>query len=114
MLHGKAVCPFVGAKVIEPDTGLRHDFMSIRRRHLAKIKRVSYHKVMNAVGTAKVETKQLEWPQPPRVHYLGLLQGIARRNIAIIVHVGTYKEQAELPYHIGCDKNNHCMIDDVH
>ncbi|MNT88156.1 hypothetical protein D3C72_2286690 [compost metagenome] len=70
--------------------------------------------MVNTVSATEVETKQLKRPQPPSVHYLGLLQRITRGNIAVIVHIGTYKKQAELPYHVWSDKYNHCAIDDIH
>lgn len=87
VVHAIAVGAMVCAKVIEPDTCLRHDFMGIRCCHLAEIKRVSDHEVMNAVGAAEVEAEQLEWPQPPRVHDLSLLYRIAWCYVTVIVHV---------------------------
>lgn len=82
--------------------------------HLTKVERVSDHEMMNAVCAAKIEAKQLEWPQPPMVHDLGLLQGIAWRYIAIIMNIGTDKEQAELTYDIWRYDDNHRAIDHVH
>ena len=69
----ETICALVGTEVIETNSGLRHDFMGIGRRHLSKIKRIFHDKMMNTVSTAKVETEQLERPQQPMVHYLGLL-----------------------------------------
>ena len=82
--------------------------------HLAQVERVLHHKVMNAVGTSEVEAKQLEWPQPPPVHDLGLLQGIAWHDVAEIVNVGADKKQAELADDIGRDDNHHCSIDHLY
>ena len=112
--HGKTIRAFVGAEVIEPDTRLGHDVVRIRRSHLTKVERVSHYKVVNAVSAAEVETEHLKRPQPPRVHYLGLLQCITRGNIAVVVHVRADKKQAELPYHVGRNKNNDNAIDHVH
>ncbi len=84
------------------------------RGHLAQVERVLDHKVMNAMGAPEVEAKQLEWPQPPPVHDLGLLQGIAWHDVAEIVNVRADKKQAELTDDIGRDDNHHCSIDHLY
>lgn len=60
--QGITIRAFIGAEVIEPNTGLGHDLMRIRRGHLAQVERVPDNEVVNTVGAAEVEAEQLERP----------------------------------------------------
>ena len=82
--------------------------------HLADVKRLLHHKMMDAVGAAEVEAERLQRPHPPRVQYLGLLDHIAQFYIAVVVHVGADKMQAKGAQHVGADDHHYCDVDHLH
>ena len=69
---------------------------------------------MDAVGAAEVEAERLQRPQPPRVQHLGLLHHIAQFHIAVVMHVGADKVQAEGAQHVRADDHHRSDIDHLH
>jgi len=110
----KPIGPRKRTEIIEPHAHLSHDLMRHLGRHLADVERFLDHKMVNPVGAAEVEAERLQWPHPPGVEYLGLLDHIAQLNIAVVVHVGTDEVQAKGAQHVGADDHHGRDIDHVH
>ncbi len=82
--------------------------------HLADVKRLFHHKMVNPVGAAEIEAERLQRPQPPGVEHLGLLDHIAQFHIAVVMHVGADKVQAESAQHVGADDHHGGDVDHLH
>ncbi|MNN79548.1 hypothetical protein D3C81_1962020 [compost metagenome] len=70
--------------------------------------------MVDGVSAAEVEAEGLQRPQPPGVEHLGLLDHVARLDIAVVVHVGADEVQAEGAQYVGTDQHHHRDIDDLH
>ena len=102
------------AEIIEAHAHLAHDLVRNLGRHLADVKRLFHHKMMDAMGAAEVEAKRLQRLHPPRVEHLGLLNHIAQLHVAVVVHVGADKVQAKGAQYVRADDHHGGDVDHLH
>ncbi len=84
------------AQVVKPDTIAPHDYMCLFAGQVAHIESFIHHEMMNGMGPAEEETKELYRKGPPYVKHLCLLDDIALFHISHIMQVGSNEVQAEL------------------
>ena len=96
--------------IVEPNALFFHHFVRLSSSKLSDIKCFIHHKMMNGMGTAEVEAKELEWKELPFIHHLRLLHHIARLHIAVIVHIGRDEMKTKHPQQIRENKYRHQRI----
>src|SRR3990167_7245981 len=90
-----AIGPGKGAEIVEAYAVLTHHLMRERPAELADIEGLLDHEMVDRVAAAEVEAERLQRPQPPGVEHLGLLDHVARLDVAVVVHVRADKVQTE-------------------
>jgi hypothetical protein len=92
----KAIGAGKGAQVVKPDTIAPHDYMGLFAGQVTHIESFVHHEMMNGMGPAEEETKELHRKGPPYIKHLCLLDDIALLHIPYIMQVGGDEVQAEL------------------